>query len=180
MPNNRTRLLLAALGLLVFAALLFALYGCAAPGGGEALGWLIGTGHTGPQGGGSGDSVPGVWGGLGREISTAAGQIKLWFGLGGLACFGLGIWRAIRMDWLDAAKCIGAAIALGIVGAIVSAIFTGLAWLVVSVTGAFGIVLAVQWGRGKSVFGHAWKCVGRLLRTGADRHPAAETGEVTE
>lgn len=160
-PRTRARLLLAGFSLLVLVALLFALYGCAAPGGGGALGWLLGgvSANPGPSGGGSGDQVQGMWGGLGHSISTTAGQIRWWFGLGGLACFGVAVWKVIAGEWITAAKCLAGAVGLGIVGAIVGALFEGLAWLAVVIAGVLGIFIAVQWARGGSVFGHSLGCV---------------------
>jgi len=171
-PRTRARLLWLALGLLGLVAVVVWLTACSAPGGGGgALGWLLGPSvDPGPAGGGAGDGVPGVWGGLGDSISSTAGQIRWWFALGGLACFGLGVYRAIRADLFGAAKCLAAAIGLGIVGSIVGALFEGLAWLAVIVCGIFGVVLAVQWGRGRSVFGHSLGCVLGLLTGGRLGH----------
>ena len=180
--RTRTRLLLLALGLLVAVNAIVLIAGCSTSGGGGgALGWLLGPSvDPGTGGGGAGDGVPGVWGGLGDSISSTAGQIRWWFALGGLACFGLGVYRAIRADLFGAAKCLAAAIGLGIVGSIVGALFEGLAWLAVIVCGVCGIFLAVQWGRGKSVFGHSLACVLGLLTGGRRGHiHKHETPEVT-
>lgn len=168
--SRRRRWLYLALGVFVVGATLL-IAGCSVGKGGGLFDWFKVTPADPSTGGGdAGNGVPGVWGNLGRSIEHTAGQIRWWFALGGLATFGLGVYNAIRGNILDAAKCLGAAIGLGILGSIVGALFTGVAWIVVVGLAVAGGFIAFQWARGGSVFGHSWACVKRLVRTGHDAH----------